>query len=87
MSSVVQDTLKDCSKVNTDILPKVLSQFDKDGFEYSKISDNEIMVVDKKKEDVQKSISSIEDIPNNQSKILLEVTGVKDKVYIKKKYA
>ena len=86
MSSVIQKELKGYKTINKSILKKALKQFDNDGFEYSKISDNELVIIDKTKDDVLRSISKIDGVSSKQSKILLDVISAKEKVYVRKKY-
>lgn len=80
----ITDELKDCEGVLSDIMNKIEEILDEKGIEYSSINSSEIVIEGKSKNDILPLLSEIDGINENQIKMVIQITEVKDKVFIRK---
>ena len=80
----ITDELKECEGVLSDIMNKFEEILDEKGIEYSNINSSEIVIEGKSKNDILPLLSEIDGINENQIKMVIQITEVKDKVFIRK---
>lgn len=80
----ITDELKECEGVLSDIMNKFGEVLTEKGIEYSLVNPSEFVIPNETKDNIFPLFSEIDGVDENQVKMVLQVTAVKDKVFVRK---
>ena len=86
MATTMKDALLECEKVASDIMDKVDSKLTENNVDFIHTNKSEIIIENKDKKEIMDIISKIDDVDEQQSKLLLQVSESSNNVFIRQKF-
>jgi hypothetical protein len=84
--SNIQEALKECDEISSDVMNIVGNSLTDNGIEYSSLSDSEFVIDGERKNEIRDIISNNTEIDFSNAKIILQISESNNKTFIRQKF-
>ena len=86
-SKKVKSAFIECNEISSDIMNRVSSHLTSEGVEHTRKNESEIIINNKSKDEIKDLVKNISGITKQQIKLILQISEINDKIFIRQKFS
>ena len=84
--SKMTEALIECEELNNSIMSIISKQLEANNIKFTNNNQSEIIISDYDKDSIKNILSNIENVDNSSMKLLIQITEVNSKIFIRQKF-
>lgn len=84
--SKMTEALIECEELNNNIMSIISKQLEANNIKFTNNNQSEIIISDYDKDSIKNILSNIENVDNSSMKLLIQITEVNSKIFIRQKF-
>lgn len=84
--SKMTEALIECEELNNNIMSIISKQLEANDIKFTNNNQSEIIISDYDKDSIKNILSNIENVDNSSMKLLIQITEVNSKIFIRQKF-